>query len=573
MKFHCDRCKTRYSIADDRVRGKILKIRCKNCSTVITIKEGAQPAAPRQGRPASEGARRTRASSRSGARRRPGTSSGSALQGAFEEELRRPQSVVAADVADAPAVLDAEWYVSQDGEQFGPFTLPRAQGWVGERPADEELFCWSEGFDDWLPVEKVSHFRGLRGQPGSGLMSMPPGMQESEESLLHSSSGLLPAREETPVPLFAATLAQVVADAPNEDSRQAPMFPRRNGSSASQAGRAPSAAGSPPGGGSLFGSAMAAASGAPGNPHGKPGETVQDPSHDFEIGEASRVVKLPMLARGASHPAPAPLGPPGLPGVGRPGPADNNGALGRGTGSEGQMGGRALSGLPVIHGGGTVDMPRPEVLQPRRVRSGMMMPIAIGSSIVVGVVSVLLFVALAGEDDDSLVRRGEVGGKGEMAYTFDKANGDRKQDKGNDQSAPKGGGRRVVRKPSGGGKSSSLTTGTATQGPVAVDPDEVDLSGGPAGELDPDDLFDVYNANKIGVTMCYNSALKRDPLLSVRRADVNISVAPSGSVSSVSIPSLNGTPLGQCLEKRIRSWRFPRASRVFSSRFPIIFQT
>ena len=37
VKFLCDRCKTRYSIGDDRVRGKILKIRCKNCANVITV--------------------------------------------------------------------------------------------------------------------------------------------------------------------------------------------------------------------------------------------------------------------------------------------------------------------------------------------------------------------------------------------------------------------------------------------------------------------------------------------------------------------------------------------------------
>ena len=52
MKFHCDRCKTRYSIADDRVRGKILKIRCKNCSAVITVREGMADAPAAQPKPA-----------------------------------------------------------------------------------------------------------------------------------------------------------------------------------------------------------------------------------------------------------------------------------------------------------------------------------------------------------------------------------------------------------------------------------------------------------------------------------------------------------------------------------------
>src|SRR3954470_5700600 len=40
MKFQCDRCKTRYSIGEEKIRGKVLKIRCKNCSAVITVREG-----------------------------------------------------------------------------------------------------------------------------------------------------------------------------------------------------------------------------------------------------------------------------------------------------------------------------------------------------------------------------------------------------------------------------------------------------------------------------------------------------------------------------------------------------
>ena len=44
MKFVCDRCQTKYSIADDKVRGKVLKVRCKTCQNVITVREaGARP--------------------------------------------------------------------------------------------------------------------------------------------------------------------------------------------------------------------------------------------------------------------------------------------------------------------------------------------------------------------------------------------------------------------------------------------------------------------------------------------------------------------------------------------------
>jgi len=49
MKFVCDRCQTKYSIADEKVRGKILKVRCKSCTNIITVREeGAAGAAVRR---------------------------------------------------------------------------------------------------------------------------------------------------------------------------------------------------------------------------------------------------------------------------------------------------------------------------------------------------------------------------------------------------------------------------------------------------------------------------------------------------------------------------------------------
>ena len=42
MKFVCEQCSTKYAIDDARVRGKILKIRCKVCQGVITVREQAE---------------------------------------------------------------------------------------------------------------------------------------------------------------------------------------------------------------------------------------------------------------------------------------------------------------------------------------------------------------------------------------------------------------------------------------------------------------------------------------------------------------------------------------------------
>src|SRR5882757_3164913 len=41
MKIVCDNCATKYSIADEKVRGKVFKIRCKKCSHIIVVRGGA----------------------------------------------------------------------------------------------------------------------------------------------------------------------------------------------------------------------------------------------------------------------------------------------------------------------------------------------------------------------------------------------------------------------------------------------------------------------------------------------------------------------------------------------------
>jgi predicted Zn finger-like uncharacterized protein len=182
VKFLCDRCKTRYSIGDDRVRGKILKIRCKNCANVITVREGmtdegaADVAAPQRGRPTTGAPNPAHTSVADG---------GSALGAAFAAQLTKP-----------PAALEEEWYVSIDGEQQGPFNLTAAQKWIGTQPHDADLYCWSEGFDDWLPVDKVSHFRNLRKKP---MAPTPPPLPRVASV----------RTEETPKPLFAATMASL----------------------------------------------------------------------------------------------------------------------------------------------------------------------------------------------------------------------------------------------------------------------------------------------------------------------------------------------------------------------------
>lgn len=230
MKFLCDRCQTRYSIGDDRVRGKVLKIRCKNCANVITVREGMSADAAVA--PAPEAAA-------------PRSSKNTTM--APEAMSQRPAQTPATEspppattrVKSAPAALEEEWYVSIDGDQAGPLSLAEAQAWVKDMPADADLHCWSEGFDDWLPVDKVGHFRGMRKRPAASAPPLPSVRQAGAPRAAGSTpptaaaagggaaggavaaAAVPAARTEEPKPLFSATLASIERGAPSGGTSRA----------------------------------------------------------------------------------------------------------------------------------------------------------------------------------------------------------------------------------------------------------------------------------------------------------------------------------------------------------------
>ena len=191
MKFHCDRCKTRYSIADDRVRGKVLKIRCKNCSAVITVREE---------------------------RGEPGEAAG--VSG----------SIPAGESGQISAHAEPPWFFAVGGIQHGPMPLTDAMAWVAKRDPGERIFCWQEDFEDWRPVQHVEHFADLReppapedepnfegdtvvaGRESAGGEGVQAGASETEAALLRAASAAGTVDSESP----AAGAGD--ADAPAEPS-------------------------------------------------------------------------------------------------------------------------------------------------------------------------------------------------------------------------------------------------------------------------------------------------------------------------------------------------------------------
>jgi predicted Zn finger-like uncharacterized protein len=128
MKIVCESCGAKYSIADDRVTGKVFKIRCKRCSEVIVVR-GDQQAAPAAGAPAA------------------------AAQG-----------------------QDAIWHVVVDGEQAGPYSPAQLGEMLNSGAVDWDAYVWTEGFDNWSPMRDVADLVALitgQGQPQAAAQAAP----------------------------------------------------------------------------------------------------------------------------------------------------------------------------------------------------------------------------------------------------------------------------------------------------------------------------------------------------------------------------------------------------------------
>src|SRR5262245_7701440 len=138
MKIVCDNCTTKYSIADEKVRGKVFKIKCKKCSHIIVVKGDV---APEQA-------------------------------AGFDQKDTRVFDYSGFDGGrdgGAAAAQDAIWHLVIDREQVGPLTIAEVQAKITAGEADAETYVWREGFGDWQRLGSVEELAGLaQPRPAAG---------------------------------------------------------------------------------------------------------------------------------------------------------------------------------------------------------------------------------------------------------------------------------------------------------------------------------------------------------------------------------------------------------------------
>jgi predicted Zn finger-like uncharacterized protein len=171
MKFVCERCHTKYSIADDKVRQKILKIRCKTCENVITIRDAVVVHEPRA--------------------------------------MSEPRGVRAVPPAPPPRAPRAvEWHLAIDGRQEGPVGLPVLISRIQAAPRTAEIYVWNEHLDGWkepkFVPEVAAELRGRVAPPPPPPVPIGGGKRVPTAARPTVSSSSLPAAQPAPISTIAS---------------------------------------------------------------------------------------------------------------------------------------------------------------------------------------------------------------------------------------------------------------------------------------------------------------------------------------------------------------------------------
>src|SRR5205814_2001367 len=185
MKFRCDACQARYTIADETVRGKALKIRCKFCSHVMVIQgqslgtvetpASLNPTDPLQWFIVVESKSLGPLSEESVARK---LQAGSMDQSSYVWKEGMTDWVPISVLVDPPAAWrmataaanedsGQDWYVAFDGESVGPLREEEIARHLAAGTLGPGIHLWRAGMPDWQPLAQLANRPASWRHPGS----------------------------------------------------------------------------------------------------------------------------------------------------------------------------------------------------------------------------------------------------------------------------------------------------------------------------------------------------------------------------------------------------------------------
>jgi predicted Zn finger-like uncharacterized protein len=577
MKFVCDRCQTKYSIPDERVRGKVLKVKCKTCANVIVVREARR--ASSAGLPTLSAAARPHVGNMgvSGANlaldipiETPDSDSERTQLATYPPDPFAPSAEPFPDLGalsppahpSAPrrrltgqlAAVDAvddhvQWYLALDGARTGPFSRQKLVDKLMPLAKNADVHIWNERLGDWKPPADVAEVAGeiarRRGPPAP-----PP----------------LPGAPRRPTPPPLPSLAGLAQGLPGrKPTPHAPPSPVTHGQ-AGAGSKLPPPSGVHP---------VLAARGA--DHGGDPSSLLETPAPmphmaAHPLGHAlAHATKTNGVGASGTHAPPRPVNSDVLQMLNLPG----------GTQTAPGAPPRLLSLTETMAATGMAP-PAP------RSRSAMYIVGLLG---VIGVVVVLVVVNLKKPPKPAAivvqpppvtapvepVAAQPVEPPPPVVAPVEPP----PPTKGKRGVKPT---RAVVTKttpaPTTTTVASNTGAGAAAGGGDAArfrDNHTLNITGGGIASRPPPaqaDITKVISNNRAGIKVCYQRALTRDNSLTHGKLAVKLSIGISGRVKHVGLdgPSQFKLLLEPCIKEVVQRWVFPQASEEYGTEFPLVFQ-
>jgi predicted Zn finger-like uncharacterized protein len=180
MKITCQSCQSKYNVADEKVQGKIVKIRCRKCGATIVVQ---------------------------------GT-------GALAANGSAPTGGAGAD----PVTDAAQWHVNLAEGEPRTMTLGELADACNAGVIPLDTFIWTDGMDDWKAVSDVEAvMAAISGGVSVGASAETAGLEASApHPAFQSPKADSPlAGHEPPQALVAAASFQAPAERPSEPRRAA----------------------------------------------------------------------------------------------------------------------------------------------------------------------------------------------------------------------------------------------------------------------------------------------------------------------------------------------------------------
>jgi predicted Zn finger-like uncharacterized protein len=164
MQFVCNNCQAKYTISAERVQGRVLKIRCRECGRIIEVRGDGLATAELLGD--GGGRKKTQSSKDLSDNYKMGN-----LRDRFKESFTakgagKLPSPAAEPGPETPSAAKEttdpkRWYVAVRNQPVGPISKKKVKGYLRRKEILGSSLVWREGFDDWKPLEKCTELSDL----------------------------------------------------------------------------------------------------------------------------------------------------------------------------------------------------------------------------------------------------------------------------------------------------------------------------------------------------------------------------------------------------------------------------